>query len=87
MTPEEKKQKDKEIRDNALDELATGQYGKALLSLLDEKMEELDTVSGIKTETELLARQEAIKIIKLVFQFLKRKQDTVEETGNNNPYL
>ena len=83
MTPEEKKQKDKEIRDNALDELATGQYGKALLNLLDEKMEELDTVSGIKTETELLARQEAIKIVKSIFQFLKRKQDVVSKDSKN----
>lgn len=83
MTPEEKKQKDKEIRDNALDELAQGQYGKALLNLLDEKMEELDTVSGIKTETELLARQEAIKIVKSIFQFLKRKQDVVSKDSKN----
>jgi hypothetical protein len=59
-------------------------FGQALKKVLEQKKEELNDVSTIKTLDELLGRQHAIKLIDDIFNFM---QDKKVEVINKNQYI
>lgn len=83
MTEQERQDKIKENRNKALDDLAKGEYGKALFLFIDEKIKKLDTARGYTDQIELLGRQKAIDILEEIFSFLdKRKDKNTPNQGN-----
>ena len=55
--------------------LAKSDFGKVLMNFLDEEIKEMTDITKIKDYDELLGKQEAVKILRKLFSFLKKTRD------------
>lgn len=65
----------KENWDKKIDELANSTASKVVIYLLEQKVEELDTVSGVETIRELQGRKNAITKLKQIINRLQPKSE------------
>lgn len=64
----------KESTKELLEQLGKSHFGKALTEFLEEEINKLDTVMGVKTIEETIGRQKAVEILKEKFWFLNLKE-------------
>jgi hypothetical protein len=66
--------------------LAKSDFGKVLMNFLDEEIKEMTDIAKIKDYDELLGKQEAVKILRKLFSFLRKareKNPTIQKTDYN----
>ncbi len=61
--------------EQALKQLAVSDSGKILVEFLEDQIEDISNISKIKSYDELLGRQEAVKLLKELFSFLKKSRE------------
>jgi len=66
-----------------LNGISTTQYGRALQEYLEEELNKIDTVVGVKSLEEVIGRQHAVDLIKKIFAFTKEQK---VDTKSKNQY-
>jgi len=62
-----------------LKELANSEYGLILIEYLRGKILEMSDITKIKTQKELIGKQETVKILKELFGFLEKAREKSPE--------
>ena len=62
-------------QENELKQLANSDAGKVLIDWLEDQIRQMSDIDKIKEYTELLGKQEAVKILKDLFSFLERARE------------
>ena len=72
------------ISQDQLKQLAQSDFGKMLIDYLDEKIKDLGNITKIRTFEELVGRQEAVKVLKELFNFLEKGREIKPEVKKND---
>lgn len=59
-----------------LEEMKDSPYAKALSAFVQEEIDKINTVKGIKTLEEALGKEYAVNLLEKMFNFLNRKNST-----------
>lgn len=66
-----------------LEELKTTAFATALTAYLDEEIEKIQDIHGIKSLKELQAKQDAEKVLRNIFSFLSNTPKKLTKTKYN----
>tara|TARA_Y100000310_G_C20309073_1_gene635369 strand:- start:118 stop:354 length:237 start_codon:yes stop_codon:yes gene_type:complete len=69
-----------------LEQLAKSAFSEPLLEYIAEERKKLDTVKGVKSIEESMAREKAVEILDEIFRFITLKSRPVEEEKGKNEY-